>query len=701
LLPARVLQLPEYGGTECPGIGVKKCAAAIAMFGNGVLLRDERKTKEELIRELVEVRQRLSSMTEDSENRRRTAVEIFRDNEIGLGRAVVNYAAQQLADHELECRIKALTHELESTNDGLKAATVRCRKAEAAIRRHKGVLSNFMESLTHPFYVVDADDYSIFMANTASGFSASSAQMTCYQLTHGASRPCGSDDHPCPLETVKTTRRPVVVHHTHTDPQGNVRTVQVNAFPVLDHAGRVVHVIEHCLDVTKLVRAEEALYESYRRFRTIVDSAGDWIFIKDVAGIYTLVNPAMTECLGVPADALLGKTDDVLVGRQLRAQLRDIDSRVLKGETIEREYTFTVNGAGLTLLDTRFPLCGPDGEVVGICGIARNITDRKTALGGSARIAREFPSDAMRRTLEAARLAARTSSVVLLMGESGSGKDYLARFIHDNSERSAGPFHAINCAALPSEIAESELFGYEGGAFTGARRHKRGLLELAEGGTLLLNEIGELSLALQAKLLTFMDSRSFVRVGGDRMITVNARLVAATNRDLEDEVRHGRFRADLFYRLNVFSIVVPPLRDRIEDLPVLVEKILVDLVTQLQLPRAPRIDAPSMEMLCRYAWPGNVRELRNVLERELILSEGKPFDLGHLQRRKKEDRPWNHRIEFPAGRSFDEMIRDAKCALIQEALRLTGGRKQEAAVLLGISRFALTRQMVKYGCSGK
>ena len=170
----------------------------------------------------------------------------------------------------------------------------------------------------------------------------------------------------------------------------------------------------------------------------------------------------------------------------------------------------------------------------------------------------------MRDCLELARIAAATNSIILLLGETGSGKDYIARWIDDQSRRSAGPYFALNCAALPRELAESELFGHEAGAFTGARARKKGLLELAEGGTLLLNEIGELPLSLQSKLLTFLDTRSFLRVGGDKGVKVDARLIAATHRDLGQEIAQGRFLEPLFYRLNVFPIQVPPLRERLE-----------------------------------------------------------------------------------------------------------------------------------------
>ena len=235
---------------------------------------------------------------------------------------------------------------------------------------------------------------------------------------------------------------------------------------------------------------------------------------------------------------------------------------------------------------------------------------------------------------------------VPLQGESGSGKDYLARWIHDHSKRALSPYFSLNCAAITRELAESELFGHERGAFTGAHSRKRGLLELAEGGTLLLNEIGELPLSLQSKLLTFLDTRSFLRVGGEKPHNVNARIISATNRSLDKEVEEGRFLSALFYRINVFGINVPPLRDRIEDIPVLLEEIMSRLAAELQLTQLPYIDPAFAIALARYDWPGNVRELRNALERSLMLSDGRSLSLT-LPSVQESPHDWSHVSSFP------------------------------------------------------
>ncbi len=379
-------------------------------------------------------------------------------------------------------------------------------------------------------------------------------------------------------------------------------------------------------DITEQKLAKEALRLSEERFRALVEGAQDLIFMKDRHLKYTHVNPSMARMFGLDVSAIIGRTDQDLYGKATGKNLAQVDRRVLQGESIEEEYTASIKGIRFTLNTVLTPLRDAEGTIVGIYGISRDVTDRKRTVPEQRPIAETYPSKAMKVALGEARLAASTDSIVLLQGESGSGKDYLARWIHDHSRRAAGPYLAVNCAAIPGELAESELFGHERGSFTGAHGRKRGLLELAEGGTLLLNEIGELTLSLQSKLLTFLDTRSFVRVGGEKNIRVNARIIAATNRSLETEVAEGRFLSPLLYRLNVFSIHVPPLRDRLEDLPALLEEIISRLAAELQLTSLPAIDPASVIALARYHWPGNVRELRNVVERSLILSHGREVE---------------------------------------------------------------------------
>ncbi|MBI5250302.1 MAG: sigma 54-interacting transcriptional regulator [Desulfomonile tiedjei] len=445
-------------------------------------------------------------------------------------------------------------------------------------------------------------------------------------------------------------------------------------------------------DVTDHKRAEEELLRSEQRFRAVFESARDCIYVKDQSLRYTHANPAMEKLMGIRADRFLGMRDEDLYGEEGGKHLREVDLRVLQGQSIEEEHSRPIHGVQFVFHDIKVPLLNSEGEIIGICGVSRNVTERKKIQPEARTIAQEYPSVSMQAALSKAHYAAATDSIVLLLGESGSGKDYLARVIHANSKRSNGPFFGINCAAIPPELAESELFGHEAGAFTGARGRKRGLLELAEGGTLLLNEIGELPLYLQSKLLTFLDSKSLLRVGGEKQIQVNARLIAATHRNLEKEVDAGRFLKPLFYRLNVFAIEVPPLRERSEDIPILMEEIMSQLASEMQLTEVPPVDSSALVALCNYHWPGNVREFRNVLERALILSDMSRLKLG-LPNGDYNSQGWTYNVKFPEGRTLEEITDEITESLCFEALRRSRGNKKLAAQLLGISRFSLYRHL--------
>jgi PAS domain S-box-containing protein len=465
-----------------------------------------------------------------------------------------------------------------------------------------------------------------------------------------------------------------------------------------DEDGKALRMAGICLDITERKRMEEEVHESAERFRAIFESAKDCIFVKNSSLQYTEVNPAFTKMIELREWDVVGKTDADLYDSDSAEILQDVDRRVLSGESVEQEHTRVIGKLRRTFLDTKVPMRNNRGDIVGIVGISMEITDRKRTQSEPPVGKSDCASPAMRSTLSAARLAAETDAIVLLMGESGAGKDHIARYIHDHSKRANGPFFSINCAAVSPELAESELFGYESGAFTGSKGPKRGLLELAEGGTILLNEIGELSLPLQAKLLTFLDTRQFTRVGGVKLFKVNARLIAATNRNLEKEVKLNRFREDLFYRLNVFMIEVPPLRRRTEDIPHLVSSLVQELSSKLGLDSTPHMDPPVLKALAEYQWPGNVRELRNVLERALILCDKKRITTSELainnkSRTRETGQTWSVTIGFPENETINDVSMNLKRALVVEALHRTGGSRKRAADLLGISPDSLKHYM--------
>jgi two-component system response regulator AtoC len=293
-----------------------------------------------------------------------------------------------------------------------------------------------------------------------------------------------------------------------------------------------------------------------------------------------------------------------------------------------------------------------------------------------------------------ARIANSHGSTVLLTGESGTGKDLVAKVIHYTSERSSRTFMNITCSALPEHLLESELFGHERGAFTDARMQKRGLLETADGGTVFLDEIAEMPPALQAKLLRFLEEKSFKRVGGAADVRVDVRIVAATNRDLEEEVRPGRFRSDLFYRLNVLPVAIPPLRERAEDVPLLVEYFIDRFNTEFRK-NVLGASTAAYTALQQYGWPGNVRELRNVVERAMLLTDRDRLEVRDFDGL-TDGRGSAGPFELPAG-GVD--LEDLERNLVQQALRRCGGNQTRAAKLLGLNRDQIRYRVEKFSLS--
>jgi len=295
-------------------------------------------------------------------------------------------------------------------------------------------------------------------------------------------------------------------------------------------------------------------------------------------------------------------------------------------------------------------------------------------------------SHALERMLKQARSVAATTATVLLTGENGTGKEMLARAIHQESPRASGPFVAVSCAALPETLIESELFGHERGAFTSALQSRKGRFELANGGTLFLDEIGELSAAVQVKLLRVLQERQFERVGGTKTLTVNIRLIAASNRDLENEVKVGRFRQDLFFRLNVVPLALPPLRDRPEDIPLLAAHFALKSAEKHGQP-TPELQPELIEVLQEYEWPGNVRELENLIERLVVLSSGPSLGIEFVPEKMLRALPGTNATDES---TLEGAVAALKKKMIVNALH-TEGNKVAAAKKLGISRSYLHR----------
>ncbi len=318
------------------------------------------------------------------------------------------------------------------------------------------------------------------------------------------------------------------------------------------------------------------------------------------------------------------------------------------------------------------------------------LREQVQALQPSLAIVTQDP--AMLALLETARRIAATQANVLISGESGTGKELLARFVHDHSPRRIGPFVAINCGALHEELLASELFGHERGAFTGAQAQRKGLVEAAEGGTLFLDEIGETSPAMQVKLLRVIEGRELYRVGGTEPVRVDVRFVAATNRNLAEAVEEGRFRRDLFYRLNVVELKLPPLAERREDIPLLARHFL--LRKSARLGRTLRgISPEAMALLTHYDYPGNVRELANLIERGVALAEGDTLEARHLPEHLRSVRV---AVLREAGQRLPTLEEEER-RYILEVMERTGNNRTQAAEILGIDRVSLWRRLKRYG----
>jgi len=354
-------------------------------------------------------------------------------------------------------------------------------------------------------------------------------------------------------------------------------------------------------------------------------------------------------------------------------------------------------------------LFGRVGEAAGLISPAPVDDPAETGGAATGTFKMIAASPSMKQALKFARRVAQSEvSTILLEGESGTGKDVLAQFIHHYGRRSEGPFVALNCAAIPETLLESELFGYEKGAFTDARAPKAGILEIASGGTVFLDEIGEMPLVIQAKLLRVLEEQVFRRLGGVRDIHVDLRVVAATNRKLTEAIEQGRFRLDLYYRLNVIQVVLPPLRDRAEDIIPLAEHFV--RTYNVKFKRSIKgLSHSAAAALLTHDWPGNVRELRNVIERAMVLEEADWIQASNMQIA-SDGRPPSAMAEQAAAAEdgiggspmadanapFEVSLEEAEKNLVRKALERAGGNQTRAAVLLGVTRDTLRYKMKKF-----
>ncbi len=428
-------------------------------------------------------------------------------------------------------------------------------------------------------------------------------------------------------------------------------------------------------DVEVCLSGEEAL-DTIERFEPDIILLD--IYLKTINGLDVLVN-IQEKYFHIPVIMITGYADVKIAVQALKSGAYDFLLKPLEPEQLQVVIKKAVDNIML-----------------------RNEVDRFHQLLIEDKLTREYfgKSNKIQKLVRAVeKLAKSPDTTILLEGESGSGKEVFARFIHQNSPRVENTFIQINCSTIPRELAESELFGHEKGAFTGAsQKTKLGKFELAQGGTILLDEIGELSLDLQVKLLRVLQEKKFYRVGGEREISIDVRVIAATNRNLEEEVSEGNFREDLYYRLNVARIVVPPLRERKQDIPFFAYSFLQEFAGKFGK-QVKGIEPEALEKLQSYPWKGNIRELKNVMERAMLLLEDDFMKAHHFNflfegaAGKNQDTD-GFVLKIPAdGVKIDHVLR----ILIQKTLKITNGNQVRAAKVLGLSRSKLRYRMEQLG----
>lgn len=429
----------------------------------------------------------------------------------------------------------------------------------------------------------------------------------------------------------------------------------------------------------------------------ILDSITEGVFTVDPQMRIISFNQAAQKITGLTATQALGRQCHEVFRADICGTSCPLRQSMASGEPgleVDIEIT-TANGEQVPVRIRTAVLRDPGGEVVGGVETFRDMREvhhlRKRITEGYTFCDLKGKSEPMRQLFGVLPEVARSGATVLIGGESGTGKELVARAVHDLSQRSEGPFVAVNCAAIPEALIESELFGHVRGAFTGADRQREGRFAAAQGGTLFLDEIGDLPASLQVKLLRALDQGEYTPLGSNRPRHADARLVAATNRDLEQEMQQGRFREDLYYRLNVVGLKLPPLRERREDIPILVDYFLERLAAERGEPLR-RLSPAAMSRLMDHRWPGNVRELQNALEHALVLAQGGTMEPRHLPEALRRPSSTG-RGAVASGLDMASREREA----IGQALALHQGHRARTAAELGISTATLWRKMKRYG----
>jgi PAS domain S-box-containing protein len=451
--------------------------------------------------------------------------------------------------------------------------------------------------------------------------------------------------------------------------------------------------------------------EFNRYFKDIVDAVKDGIMIVDTDGRILMVNAAMARMTGFAESEMIGAPCTILdcdACDRLRSATEEQWCRLFVSKRVRNKRCIMTKKGGVYLnaVKEASVLKNERGEVVGALEIYTDTTelDRKDAkirellrllykdTGFHGMVGQNQSMQGIYQVIEK---VAGSDSTVLISGESGTGKELVANAIHELGKRKDGPFVKINCAALNELIIESELFGHRKGAFTGAYRHRKGLFETAGGGDIFLDEIGDIPLTTQAKLLRVLETKQFVRIGGSRPINVDIRIITATNRNLAERVSRGLFREDLFYRINIFPVHLPPLRERKDDIALLVNAFIHELQSDTQK-RITGVSPTVMDIFMRHHWPGNIRELKSALEYAFLVAESGLIEIQHLPSQFQSALKTETATRSVSADSSAAVGPEEKAQLV-EALRKAGGNQSRAAGILGVHRMTVFNRMRKYG----
>ncbi len=600
-------------------------------------------------------------------------------------------------------------------------------KASQLQRKHELILNSAGEGI----YGLDIDGRATFVNPAAVKMTGWRTDETIGHLIHEVHHHTKVDGSPYPKEQcpIYAALKDGAVHCVEDEvfwrKDGSCFPVRYTSTPIREY-GQVVGAVVVFEDITEKKRTETAFAQLQRRNELILSAAGEGIYGLDCEGITTFVNPAATKMLGWASEELIGQPMHSLLhhtwpdGSSYPREECPIYEAFKDGAVhqVDDEIFWRKDGSSFSVEYTSTPI-HESGLLVGAVVVFRDITERKRtdknlrlALTEVKRLKEQFEAEnvylqeeikvnhnfeeilgrsaPLRKILHQVEQVASTDATVLILGETGTGKELFARSIHDLSDRKERPLVKVNCAALPTTLIESELFGHEKGSFTGAIARKIGRFELANGGTIFLDEIGELPLDLQPKLLRVLQEGDFERLGSTQTINVDVRIIAATNRDLKKMVKDSDFRDDLYFRLSVFPLTLPPLRARKKDIPMLVQWFVSRFTKKLgkQIQSVPQ---NVMNLLQNYAWPGNIRELENVIERAVILTRGSTLSVQEL-----DDSTHNILTPQPDQVTLEEIERAYIGKILETTNWLISGDRGAAAIL-GLHPNTLRSRMQKLG----